>query len=144
MGGLHDELLQRPLIQPVLVAERHDSYALKALLNVYGLREVVKDGVKHLRWWGLEQTSDVDIGRRLVIKLFAPLFNRVGSVLGPTLTNFHAVKHDCSIGNVWGSLGSDLGLVGHLGEGHIIDREIEDIRLHVVVELNLPSELIFQ
>ena len=71
-------------------------------------------------------------------KSLVPGLRSVGIQLCEARVDLHFIDHDYAAVDVLGPSGCDLALEGHREEGDIVDAEVEQIRLHIVVQQNLP------
>ena len=84
-------------------------------------------------------TTDQEASRG---KLLVPGLSSVGIELCEARVDLHFIDHDYAAVDVLGPSGCDLALEGHREEGYIVDAKVEQIRLHIIEQQNLPLEFV--
>ena len=85
----------------------------------------------------LATDEDASRGNSLV-----PGLHSFSIVLCEARVDLHFIDIDFAAVDVLGPSGCDLALEGHREEGSIVDAKVEQIRLHIIVQQNLPLEFV--
>jgi len=134
---LKGELPQWPLLQLVLVVEKHNGEVFETLLVANGLSKVLKDCVYNRRRRAHELVTNVDILRKFFL-LSDPLLDSVYGVLYEALVHLYPVQLDSAIVDVLRTLRNDFSLVGQERERDFVDAESKCVCHNIIENRDLP------
>ena len=142
VGALVGELLQRPLLQAVLVEEVDDGELLQALLLVDCTPKHVEERVDHVGR-GAHEVLEFHFGGPLMVSgEFIPARDVVLFPHAPAFVHLDTVENDGAILDVHGLRAVGVGLEGEGQERLVLDVEEELVPLHNVVQRDLPAKRI--
>ena len=142
VGALVGELLQRPLLQAVLVTEVVDDELLQAQLLVDCTPKHVEERVDHVGR-GAHEVLEFHFGGPLMVSgEFIPARDVVLFPQAPAFVHLDIIEDDGAFLDVhWlGAVG--IGLEGEGQERLVLDVEEELVPLHNVVQRDLPAKRI--